>query len=553
LNIYALITTYNRPDILVERAFNSVLNQTQKHHKVVLVDNSTTAVTKKTNKENFASAFPEGVYLENRGSPSASGTWNTGLDWIKTNDPDAWVAIIDDDDEWLENHIEICSKRMDDNDAVLSGIQVLVDGKVTEETIPSGLSPSDFFAGNPGWQGSNTFATVASIMEAGGFDESLLCTNDRDLAVRWLSLTGKRIAYTGVATVKYRLETNRECLTMNSGLGKQTGLLQFFNKHRAIMSELDVSNFIERAKMFDVDEKWFKISGQNNDYPGFPRGPASIPTGITGTFRKWTIDAKKSYWRWRVRPLPTKVLGAQFTRSREFIEIDITYDCNLHCLGCNRSCTQAPTKQQMEVGDVENFVKDSLSKRIEWKKIRVLGGEPTEHPNFEEILYALGGYKLEYPQTRIELVSNGYGKNVARALMRIPPFIHVENTAKTSSEGVGFYAFNDAPIDDEKYKNSDFTNGCSNIEDCGIGLGPGGYYPCTLAGGIDRIMKKNLGRQKLPESDDEMRDLMAEFCKMCGRFQDRKFLPAWYRGQGDPSVQSLAWKKAYSQWRVNNE
>ena len=44
-------------------------------------------------------------------------------------------------------------------------------------------------------------------------------------------------------------------------------------------------------------------------------------------------------------------------------------------------------------------------------------------------------------------------------------------------------------------------------------------------------MGKNLGRQELPESDDEMRDLMAEFCKMCGRFQDRKFLPAWYRGR----------------------
>jgi glycosyltransferase involved in cell wall biosynthesis len=552
LNIYVLITTFNRPEILVERAFDSVLKQTQIPHKVVLVDNSTSAMTKMRNKENFTFAFPEGIYLENQGSPNASGTWNTGLDWVQSNDPDAWVAIIDDDDEWFENHIEICSKRMHGNDAVLSGIQILVDGKVLEETIASNISCSDFYAGNPGWQGSNTFATVRSLIEAGGFDENLLCTNDRDLAVRWLSMTENRIGYTGEATVKYRLESNRECLTMNSGLGKQTGLLQFFNKHRADMSEIDVSNFIQRAKMFDVDEKWFTISGQNHDYPGFPRAPMNIPKGIVGAFRKMAIDAKKSYWRWRVRPLPTKIMGAQFTRSREFIEIDITYDCNLHCLGCNRSCTQAPTKQQMEVEDVERFVKDSLSKGIEWKKIRVLGGEPTEHPDFEKILYVLGEYKLEYPRTRIELVSNGYGKNVARALLRIPPFIHVENTAKTSSQGVGFYAFNDAPIDNKKYRKSDFSNGCSNIEDCGIGLGPGGYYPCTLAGGIDRIMGKNLGRQELPESDDEMRDLMAEFCKMCGRFQDRKYLPAWYRGQGDPSVQSQAWENAYSQWRENN-
>ena len=551
MNIYALITTFNRPELLVGRAFNSVVSQSQKPHKVVLVDNSTSALTKKTNKENFKLAFPEGTYLENQGSPGASGTWNTGLDWIQSDDPDAWVAVIDDDDEWFENHLEICSKQMNGNDAVLSGIQILIDGKVKEETIPNDVSREDFFAGNPGWQGSNTFATVRSLIGIGGFDESLLCTNDRDLAVRWLSVSGNRIGYTGEVTVKYRLESDRECLTLNSRLGKRTGLLQFFYKHTSFMSDIDKVNFIQRAKMFDVDEKWFTISG-NNDYPGFPRAPTSIPTGIVGTFRTWAMDIKKTYWRWRIKPLPTKILGPQFTRSREFIEIDITYDCNLHCLGCNRSCTQAPTNQQMEVKNVENFVKDSLSKRIEWKKIRVLGGEPTEHPDFEEILYALGEYKMEYPRTRIELVSNGYGKKVARALLRVPPFVHVENTAKTSSQGVGFYAFNDAPIDNKKYRKSDFSNGCSNIEECGIGLGPGGYYPCALAGGIDRIIGRNLGRQELPESDDEMRDLMAEFCKMCGRFQDRKFLPTWYRGRSDPSVQSQAWEDAYSQWRVNN-
>ena len=84
---------------------------------------------------------------------------------------------------------------MNGNDAVLSGIQILIDGKVKEETIPNDVSREDFFAGNPGWQGSNTFATVRSLIGIGGFDECLLCTNDRDLAVRWLSVSGNRIGY----------------------------------------------------------------------------------------------------------------------------------------------------------------------------------------------------------------------------------------------------------------------------------------------------------------------------------------------------------------------
>ena len=86
------------------------------------------------------------------------------------------------------------------------------------------------------------------------------------------------------------------------------------------MTDNDKTNFIQRAKMFDVDEKWFSISENNHDYPGFPRAPTNIPTGIVGTFRTWAMDVKKTYWRWRIKPLPTKILGPQFTRSRNLLK-----------------------------------------------------------------------------------------------------------------------------------------------------------------------------------------------------------------------------------------
>jgi MoaA/NifB/PqqE/SkfB family radical SAM enzyme len=40
------------------------------------------------------------------------------------------------------------------------------------------------------------------------------------------------------------------------------------------------------------------------------------------------------------------------------IELDITYECNLKCLGCNRSCTQAPTKESLSLGDVRDLFKN---------------------------------------------------------------------------------------------------------------------------------------------------------------------------------------------------
>jgi sulfatase maturation enzyme AslB (radical SAM superfamily) len=40
------------------------------------------------------------------------------------------------------------------------------------------------------------------------------------------------------------------------------------------------------------------------------------------------------------------------------IEIDITYECNLKCINCNRSSTQAPIKEGMTLDKLKNlFVK----------------------------------------------------------------------------------------------------------------------------------------------------------------------------------------------------
>ena len=77
---------------------------------------------------------------------------------------------------------------MNDKDAVISGIKILLDGEEIDNELPTSISIQDFLAGNPGWQGSNTFIRIKKIIEAGSFDEKLLCTHDRDLAIRCLQL-----------------------------------------------------------------------------------------------------------------------------------------------------------------------------------------------------------------------------------------------------------------------------------------------------------------------------------------------------------------------------
>lgn len=552
LSIVVLITTFNRPELLDERALESVYNQSLHPKQIVVVDNSDSERTRALNRNLFLNRFPDGEYQVNNGPPSAAGTWNQGLHWIQHNHPDAFVAILDDDDEWLPNHLELCSSLCENHDAVISGIRTILDRRAIEDRTPESFSISDFFATNPGWQGSNTFAKVSSLLSAGGFDEELSCTHDRDLAIRCLSLPSFRIAFTGQVSTLYHLETERDSLTMTKGHGKHTGLLQFHKKHRKIMQNNDERKFIERAvNLFGIDANLFAITETSNDHAGWPVVTRRNDSNYALAIRKSVHRIRTSWWKLRTHQFMTRLLGRQFSRTREKIEIDITYACNLRCHDCNRSCRQAPENSELGLEAIEQFIDESLERRLEWKRIRLLGGEPTLHSAFEEILYALARYKLSYPRCRMEVVSNGHGRYVKRKLLQVPPFFHIENTQKENDLQPFFYSFNLAPKDNPRHKKTDFTNGCSNIVDCGIGLTPSGYYPCAIAGGIDRVAGWNMGRQSIPSDDDEMLDLLKKFCSHCGRFEKRKFTPPELMPAYSPGQTSSSWETIYETWRSN--
>jgi len=239
------------------------------------------------------------------------------------------------------------------------------------------------------------------------------------------------------------------------------------------------------------------------------------------------------------RPI-TLILGPLNKRSSKLIEIDITYNCNLKCVNCDRSSGLAPSKEQMTVEQVRKFTDESIKNNIKWDRIRVLGGEPTLHSDLLEILKLLLDYKYKYSSdTQIQLVSNGFGELVNRILSELPKDIDIENTSK-SSNVQQFHPFNIAPRDLLLWKKSDFSNGCWVIAKCGFGLTRYGYYPCSVAGSIDRILGFDCGRKELPSDDDEMVDELKLFCKYCGHF--RKI------ARTDKEVISQTWIDAYEEY-----
>jgi hypothetical protein len=223
------------------------------------------------------------------------------------------------------------------------------------------------------------------------------------------------------------------------------------------------------------------------------------------------------------------------------IEIEILTACNLKCYNCDRSSRQAPSGELLDVDQMEQFVEESLDLDWRWRRIALLGGEPTLHPELFDLLDRLNGYRRRFPAADVRIVSNGYGDHVRAILARLPLWVTIRNTCKTSLVQSYFDAYNIAPQDLEEYRRADFSGGCSIPFECGMALTRHGYYACGAGAGVDRIFGWGRGTGNLREVT--IQRLIAEFsklCRYCGHFHGRK---------ASSEQMSESWVAAYARWR----
>lgn len=88
----------------------------------------------------------------------------------------------------------------------------------------------------------------------------------------------------------------------------------------------------------------------------------------------------------------------------KYIEYDIVGHCNLNCKGCSHFSNIQKEKQFVELEVFERDIKRLANLFSEIKRIKILGGEPLLHPDFDKFIVSA---RKILPKARIDIVTNG--------------------------------------------------------------------------------------------------------------------------------------------------
>ena len=260
LSIAVVIATYNRPELLAKRALPSVARQTRPPDHLIVVDDSDEDFRRANARvvASFNAGSVEARYFANCRTRGASGAWNTALAHLQVAVPTTFVAILDDDDAWDPSYLERCERAASDRDLdmVAAGLIYRATGDLNGQLLdsPPRLDSDEMLVRNTHIQGSNLFVRLRMLLEAGGFDEALASTIDRDVCIRLADLGTVRYGAVAEHLVHHYADNDRPRLSTPGGDKKKSGLRQFFRKYRNRMSASQKEAFIERSlRLFDYD------------------------------------------------------------------------------------------------------------------------------------------------------------------------------------------------------------------------------------------------------------------------------------------------------------
>ena len=203
-------------------------------------------------------------------------------------------------------------------------------------------------------------------------------------------------------------------------------------------------------------------------------------------------------------------------------EIDITRECNWNCSSCNRLCNirKRNKSSYMTLSEVKSVVKQikKASKHYKIDKLKILGGEPTIHPQFKEICQIVKNELFDVIQNHNIIVGTNGSNN-----SQYKDFILKEMQFKI--------------LGDEKtlsFKNEEHRNTllsptetkqklvclpCHIFYDCGIGAfkvdGKIRWYWCNVGSILAQLAKRDVLKKSLKELLSSSKESLYSICKHC--------------------------------------
>lgn len=178
---------------------------------------------------------------------------------------------------------------------------------------------------------------------------------------------------------------------------------------------------------------------------------------------------------------PTKPGMMWINRS---LELQIILACNWRCIACDQGSQFTSfdfiRKGTMTVQQIGHFIAEMKAFNAYLGRIRILGGEPTVHPKFFEILELLHAELVATGNVgQLEIISNGSHQDRLRKASQWAK-IRVSGSRAKEGSHVANLIHTPASLGYEGRM-------CNAPWHCGISLNYYGYFPCSSGAGIARF------------------------------------------------------------------
>ena len=233
----------------------------------------------------------------------------------------------------------------------------------------------------------------------------------------------------------------------------------------------------------------------------------------------------------------------------DIIELHITYRCDLACVGCNRACfLPEPHTPDMNLADVVKFLDEMYEAGISIKCLKIIGGEPTLHPEFMAIVECLWE-RLGVHGVELHLMSNLYSSetrsladwvaNTFPAIQINPNVFHKQKTESVVFAEETRYAFcspRDAWIDSP----GPCIQMCGRSKGCGASVDKLGYTLCPVGGTIDSLLGLHARATKVCQMLDQgfVRNQAETLCAHCGMYLNCSTIQETWDHNGTPMSRS---------------